>query len=377
MLQLIQSTPDALTTYGEDAASANLGGSGGVALTGQGKQSSEYWLGMAAFGGSAEGAYSKLNYDFDEHKLSLNLDSVDISKNQKSFTGSDKFDPSFKGITVDPLAFINSDPGVVPDIKTTAIKLLGRKTEDNPNGLNLVGSNGQVNDLRYYDTNKPSEVKEIAGKVYVKYAYNEKVLADTLAAPVNSNLVVPFTTSSDVSRANMINTNIYSQPMMIPDSNIANRNGSPLSVEDQINFEKNTMAYTMSLIPQPKEFVFDKDEYYNLTKQTAAETKADKSSEQIKTRAKKRVEAVLKNPLTAIRAVQNIGPSQAIQEGKIVKLYPDSEDEMVFDMNRKEDVAKLAKKLEEAEFGSDANTDQSFIEIDNFIESRQEKRKLP
>mgnify|MGYP003643765494 FL=1 len=112
-------------------------------------------------------------------------------------------------------------------------------------------------------------------------------------------------------------------------------------------------------------------------KPEATETKAAKSSEQIKTRAKKRVEAVLKNPLTAIRAVQNIGPSQAIQEGKIVKLYPDSEDEMVFDMNRKEDVAKLAKKLEEAEFGSDANTDQSFIEIDNFIESRQEKRKLP
>jgi hypothetical protein len=137
------------------------------------------------------------------------------------------------------------------------------------------------------------------------------------------------------------------------------------------------MAYTMSLIPQPREFVFDKDEYYNLTKKTATETKANKSSEQIKTRAKKRVEAVLKNPLTAIRAVQDIGPDQATQEGKIVKLYPDSEDEMVFDMNRKEDVAKLAKKLEEAEFGSDANTDQSFIEIDNFIESRQEKRKLP
>lgn len=110
---------------------------------------------------------------------------------------------------------------------------------------------------------------------------------------------------------------------------------------------------------------------------TAAKTKADKSSEQIKTRAKKRVEAILKNPLTAIRAVQDIGPGQATQEGKIVKLYPDSEDEMVFDMNRKEDVAKLAKKLEEAEFGSDANTDQSFIEIDNFIESRQAKRKLP
>jgi hypothetical protein len=112
-------------------------------------------------------------------------------------------------------------------------------------------------------------------------------------------------------------------------------------------------------------------------KPTAAKTKADKSLEQIKTRAKKRVEAVLKNPLTAIRAVQNIGPDTATQEGKIVKLYPDSEDEMVFDMNRKEDVAKLAKKLEEAEFGSDANTDQSFIEIDNLIESRQEKRKLP
>ena len=296
VLQLIQSTPDALTTYGEDAASANLGDSGGVALTGQGKQSSEYWLGMAAFGGSAEGAYSKLNYDFDEHKLSLNLDSMDISKNQKSFTGSDKFDPSFKGITVDPLAFINSDPGVVPDIKTNAIKLLGRKTEDNPNGLNLVGSNGQVNDLRYYDTNKPSEVKEVAGKVYVKYAYNEKVLADTLAAPVNSNLVVPFTTSSDVSRANMINTNIYSQPMMIPDSNIANKNGSPLSVEDQINFEKNTMAYTMSLIPQPKEFVFDKDEYYNITKKTAAQEKAAKTDKEIAETAPRVYTDIFKNP---------------------------------------------------------------------------------
>jgi hypothetical protein len=71
---------------------------------------------------------------------------------------------------------------------------------------------------------------------------------------------------------------------MIPDSNIANRNGSPLSVEDQINFEKNTMAYTMSLIPQPKEFVFDKDEYYNITKKTAAETKAAKTAEEAETR---------------------------------------------------------------------------------------------
>ena len=106
-----------------------------------------------------------------------------------------------------------------------------------------------------------------------------------------------------------------------------------------------------------------------------SEIKSKEQKEKIISRAEDRLNAVLKNPLTAIRA--ELGEGQAVQEGKIVTLYQGTDSEKTYDMNRKEDVARLAKDLETSEFGADASTDAVLVEIDELIEQRREKNKLP
>jgi len=108
---------------------------------------------------------------------------------------------------------------------------------------------------------------------------------------------------------------------------------------------------------------------------TVSEIKSKEQKEKITSRAEDRLNAVLKNPLTAIRA--ELGEGQAVQEGKIVTLYQGTDSEKTYDMNRKEDVARLAKDLETSEFGADASTDAVLVEIDELIEQRREKNKLP
>ena len=110
-------------------------------------------------------------------------------------------------------------------------------------------------------------------------------------------------------------------------------------------------------------------------KPTVSEIKSKEQKEKVSSRAEDRLSAVLKNPLTAIRA--ELGEGQAVQEGKIVTLYQGTDDEKIYDMNRKEDVARLAKDLETSEFGADASTDAVLVQIDELIEKRREKRKLP
>ena len=118
-----------------------------------------------------------------------------------------------------------------------------------------------------------------------------------------------------------------------------------------------------------------KSEKIKEEKPTVSEIKSKEQKEKVSSRAEDRLSAVLKNPLTAIRA--ELGEGQAIQEGKIVTLYQGTDDEKIYDMNRKEDVARLAKDLETSEFGADASTDAVLVQIDELIEQRREKRKLP
>ena len=268
LTQVIKETPDALKTYSEDSLSSNNGMPGGIALSGAGKQNTQYWFGMPAYQGSSADSSSSLIWDknSDEKTLSMRLNSKEIQENKSLFTE----DEEFQGIVVDPLNFLQSDPGRIPDIKTTSIQLLGAKTDENPNGVNLVGKNGQVNDINFYDTSSPKKITRKAGKVYVQYNYNEKALVDRYQKSVTDNLVTPFTTNSDISRINAISNNVFNYEM-IPDADAANENGSPFSVGDQTKFQDSTLAYVRGLVPPPKEFVFDEDKYDGVIRITTAE----------------------------------------------------------------------------------------------------------
>ncbi len=277
LTQVIKETPDAIKTYSEDSLASNNGKPGGIALSGAGKQNNQYWFGMSAYQGSSADSSSSLIWDkdSDEKSLSMVLNSKEIQQNKNLFTE----DEEFGGIVVDPLNFLQSDPGRIPDIKTTGVKILGAKTDDNPNGVNLVGKNGQVNDLNFYDTSSPKKITRKAGKVYVQYDYNEEAIVDRYKKSVTDNLVTPFTTSPDVNRINAISNNVFNYEM-IPDANAANENGSPFSVDDQTKFENSALSYVRGLVPAPKEFVFDEAEYDGVVKQTATENKA---AEKLKT----------------------------------------------------------------------------------------------
>ena len=279
LTQVIKETPDALKTYSEDSLASNNGKPGGIALSGAGKQNNQYWFGFSAYQGSSAGSSSSLIWDkdSDEKDLSMVLNSKEIQQNKNLFTE----DEEFGGIVVDPLNFLQSDPGRIPDIKTTGVQILGAKTDDNPNGVNLVGKNGQVNDLNFYDTSSPKKITRKAGKVYVQYNYNETALVDRYKKSVEDNLVNPFTTSPDVSRINAISNNVFNYEM-IPDADAANENGSPFSVNDQTKFQDSTLSYVRGLVPPPKEFVFDEAEYDGIIEQTATERKEAKQAGQEK-----------------------------------------------------------------------------------------------
>ena len=131
------------------------------------------------------------------------------------------------------------------------------------------------------------------------------------------------------------------------------------------------------------------DKYYieeygtprNVTEQEEEEeetlTPAQKAAiKRTQDRAKKRVDAVLKNPGEAIRSViGSDGFSQTKNEkGEvIITLYPGTDEKDVFNMNRSNQVARLAKRLEEGEFGKDKSTDDVIFEIDSYIKERQSK----
>lgn len=96
----------------------------------------------------------------------------------------------------------------------------------------------------------------------------------------------------------------------------------------------------------------------------------------IKDRAKNRVDAVQKRTGEAVRSViGNDGFTETKNEkGEvIITLYPGSEDEDVFNMNRSSQVARLAKVLEKGEYGEDKSTDDVIFEIDSYIEELKSK----
>ena len=129
----------------------------------------------------------------------------------------------------------------------------------------------------------------------------------------------------------------------------------------------------------PKEIVVER--YKTPQQKTPKPTATQITQKQSEERAGKRLNDILKNPLTAIRSVvgENLAERSKNEQGDvIITLYPGDENEDTFNMNRKEDVARLAKKLEQAEYGADATTDKVITEIDKLIETRrQQRKKLP
>ncbi len=124
-----------------------------------------------------------------------------------------------------------------------------------------------------------------------------------------------------------------------------------------------------------------KSEKIKEDKPTVSETKSKKQEDKLRKRAEDRLSAIKKGAKTAIRAA--LGEVEVAQEGTMIRLYPDTDDEQKYDMNRKEDIARLAKDLEVSEFGSDQQTDDVLILIDETLEQKRkerlekEKRKLP
>ena len=114
---------------------------------------------------------------------------------------------------------------------------------------------------------------------------------------------------------------------------------------------------------------------------TVSEIKSKKQEDKLIKRAEDRLSAIEKGAKTAIRAA--LGEVEVAQQGTIIRLYPDTDDEQKYDMNRKEDIARLAKDLEVSEFGSDQQTDDVLILIDETLEQKRkerlekEKNKLP
>lgn len=124
-----------------------------------------------------------------------------------------------------------------------------------------------------------------------------------------------------------------------------------------------------------------KSEKIKEEKPTVSEIKSKKQEDKLRKRAEDRLSAIKGGAKTAIRAA--LGEVEVAQEGTIVRLYPDTDDEQKYDMNRKEDIARLAKDLEVSEFGSDQQTDDVLILIDEILERKRkerlekEKNKLP
>lgn len=89
-------------------------------------------------------------------------------------------------------------------------------------------------------------------------------------------------------------------------------------------------------------------------------------------RAKDIVNALLKNPASTVR--EKLGPEAEFStEGSIITIVRATGPES-FDMNRKEDIKNLARELDKYQYGADATTDITSMEIGKFVEERRKKR---
>lgn len=111
-------------------------------------------------------------------------------------------------------------------------------------------------------------------------------------------------------------------------------------------------------------------------KLTELEINRTQKIEKIQKRAKKRVDSILKNPVLAVLAVQGVVKEEVKRDPKNprVIVIKGKDGDLRFDTNNKSDISKLAKTLEQIEFGADATTDDVKLAIDDYIAERREKR---
>ena len=111
-------------------------------------------------------------------------------------------------------------------------------------------------------------------------------------------------------------------------------------------------------------------------KPTQTEIARTQKLEKIEKRAKKRVDSILKNPVLAVLAVQGVSKEDIERDPKNprVIVIKGEDGDLKFDTNNKSDISKLAKTLEQIEFGADATTDDVKLAIDDYIAERRKKR---
>ena len=111
-------------------------------------------------------------------------------------------------------------------------------------------------------------------------------------------------------------------------------------------------------------------------KPTQTEIARTQKLEKIEKRAKKRVDSILKNPVLAVLAVQGVSKEDIERDPKNprVIVIKGEDGDLKFDTNNKRDISKLAKTLEQIEFGADATTDDVKLAIDDYIAERRKKR---
>lgn len=111
-------------------------------------------------------------------------------------------------------------------------------------------------------------------------------------------------------------------------------------------------------------------------KPTQSEITRTQKIEKVQKRAKKRVDSILKNPVLAVLAVQGVAKEDVERDPKNprVIVIKGEDGDLRFDTNNKSDISKLAKTLEQIEFGADATTDDVKLAIDDYIAERRKKR---
>ena len=294
---------------------------------------------------------------------------------------SDQISKAFKNgdiktssIDVDPLDIYTFDAGVVDDIRKDMVTFYNESK---------ILDKGEVG--KGYLQN---EIKTIpSGKV--EYDFQEVDRPRVIAA---TKSFIDAKAASYLGRASAAN-NLWNHQLQQgrniigPDGKQLYPDGFKLKLADgQIGtvfdtetskvFTEALSQYMYDILPEGRKLSHRKiqeQEEEDDPKLTPAQEAAVK---RIKDRAKNRVDAVQKRTGEAVRSViGNDGFTETKNEkGEvIITLYPGSEDEDVFNMNRSSQVARLAKVLEKGEYGEDKSTDDVIFEIDSYIKERQSK----
>lgn len=109
----------------------------------------------------------------------------------------------------------------------------------------------------------------------------------------------------------------------------------------------------------------------NTTKLTQSEINRQEKKQRIQDRTTTIVDGILSNPLSAIR--QYFGTEGVSKKGDIITIG-EGDNAQTFDMNRAEDIARLASQMDYAKYGSDAITDLVAERIPIYIDSRRQGR---